>query len=214
MKKILCLLLAFSLGIAFAGVKEDEDEAAQREMRQMFEKLKAVNAEKARRENVLPYPDPIVGDLKSRQEREWISDWKQGEKQRFSAFLGNAQADVLVVPFQVQANGIERANRSLMTVSLAQALSASLKVVNPYLVARALGDGERQLDPREVIQLAGQLQVKRIIWTYAGHRFDKASNRFDNRLYLYFQIQERGEQGVFTESAPPPRKSHRYAGIF
>lgn len=204
MKRLLCLLLLPIATASFSGIKEDEDAAARRDMMMMMEKLKAANAERERRENMLPYPDTAASDLAAGEEAKWISDWKQDEKQRFVGFLDSrdSEIDVLLVPVQVQANGIERANRSLMTASLAQAISGSVKVADPYLVARALGDGERRLNPREVIQLAGYLRAKRILWTYAGHRFDKKNDRYDNRLHLYFQLQERGKDGVFAEGTP------------
>ena len=207
MKRLICIFLMCCTA-AFAGTKENEDAAARRDMEQMLEKLKAVKKERERRENMLPYPDVVLGMPKPRGERQWISDWKQGEKQRIASLLTAAQVevDVLLVPFQVQASGIDRINRSLMNASLAQALSGSVKLADPFLIARALGEGERQLDRSEVIQLAGDLHAKKIIWTYAGHRFDKTANRYDNRLHLYFQIQERGKDGVFTEEPPPPGK--------
>ncbi|MBK1678916.1 tetratricopeptide repeat protein [Rhodocyclus tenuis] len=207
MRKLLCLLLVCATGTAFAGVKEDEDAAARRDMQKVFERVKAAQAEKARRENLLPYPDPIFGEASLRQGQEWVSDWKQREKRDFSALLANSEADVLLVPFQVQASGIERANRSLMTASLAQALSASAKLVDPYLVAGALGDGERRLDRQDVLQLASQLRVKRIVWAYAGHRPEQGNPAADKRLRLYFQIQERGPAGGFSEGEPPAGKA-------
>lgn len=208
MKRLLCLLLIPLATSSFAGIKEDEEAAAQRDAMMMMEKMKAAKVERERRENMLPYPDAGASEFPVQEEGKWVSDWKRDEKQRFVGLLDRAdgEVDVLLVPIQVHANGIERTNRSLMTASLAQAISGTVKVADPYLVAQALGDGERRLNPREVIQLAGTLRAKRILWTYAGHRFDKETNRYDNRLHLYFQLQERGKDGVFAEGAPTKNK--------
>ncbi len=189
--------LALWVGVAFAGIAEDEDEMARRDAMQLIANAKARGQEQMRLAQLPPYPDFLVPDPKAHQGREWISDWKEGEMNRFGALLDRAEVDVLVVPCQVQASGIERANRSLMTALLAQALSSSVTVADPYLVSRALGDGERRFERAKVIQLAYQLRAKRILWCYAGHKYD-------NRLHLYFQLQERGALSAFNDSADIP----------
>ncbi|WP_300333449.1 hypothetical protein [Accumulibacter sp.] len=162
MKKFIGCLLLCLLTAAWGGTKEEENAEAQREAEELVARIKAMLADKERRAKTLPYPD-ATQDIDLRQEPEWISGWRQEEQSRFAGYLSGSEIDTLLVPCQVQANGIDTANRSLMTASLAQALSGSLRVADPYLVARALGDGERRLDPQNVLRLATQLGAKRIV---------------------------------------------------
>jgi hypothetical protein len=99
------------------------------------------------------------------------SSWQAGEKAFYEEMLAKGQFDILIVPFQVQAGGLDRATRSLMTAQLALAVSSitGASVPDPYLVARALGDGERRFSPAEVNRFADRLGVRRIIWGYVGH---------------------------------------------
>ena len=171
---------------SLGGTKEEEDAEARREAAELFARIKALQAEKKRRAKTLPYPD-ATQDIDLRQGPEWVSGWRQEERSRFAGYLGGSEIDTLLVPCQVQANGIDTANRSLMTASLAQALSGSLRVADPYLVARALGDGERRLDPQNVLRLATQLGAKRVVWCSVGHKND-------DRLHLHFPVQAREGQ--------------------
>jgi len=100
-----------------------------------------------------------------------VSAWQAAERTRFEKILGHAQADVLVVPFQIEEMPLDRAARSLMTAELAQAIAntTKLSVADPYLVARALGDGQRQVDKAAVMKLATELHAKRIVWGEVGH---------------------------------------------
>lgn len=99
------------------------------------------------------------------------SNWQSNEKAFYKKLLSQGKFDTLVVPFQVSGWSFDRSTRSLMTatMSLAIAQSGAAKVPDPYLVARALGDGRRQVEQSDVFSLANALGVKRIIWGYAGH---------------------------------------------
>jgi hypothetical protein len=99
------------------------------------------------------------------------SDWRTSEKAFYAKLLSQAQFDTLVVPFQVSGWPFDRSTRALMTatLSLAIAQSGTVKTPDPYLVAKALGDGQRQITPEDVAKLANAMGVKRIIWGYAGH---------------------------------------------
>ena len=196
MKQLIGCLLLVLLTTAWGGTKEEEDAEAQRDTQELFLRIKAMQAEKERRAKTLPYPD-ATQDIPLPQGPEWISDWRRDEQNRFAGYLDGPEIDTLLVPFQVQANGIDTANRSLMTASLAQALSSSLKIADPYLVARALGDGERRLDRQNVLRLATQLGAKRIVWCWVGHKND-------DRLHLYFQVQTREGAGAFKEATNLP----------
>jgi len=134
------------------------------------------------------------------------STWKEAEKAAYEELLAQGTFDVLVVPFQVQSYALDRTTRSLMTAELAQVQSESggARVPDPYLVARALGDGERHFDPQDVYRFAARLGVHRIVWGFVGH--DR-----QGKLLVALQRQSRdaaGELGpgtamdaTFTESA-------------
>src|SRR5215467_13628159 len=99
-----------------------------------------------------------------------VSAWQSGEKAFYEKVLSKGRFDVLVVPFQVEGGGLDRATRSLMTAEFALAVGAQgKKVPDPYLVARALGEGYRRLDLGEIYRLASTLQVSKIISVYVGH---------------------------------------------
>lgn len=100
-----------------------------------------------------------------------VSEWLIQEKAIFEKMLSMGKYDVLVVPFQVSGWAVDRATRSAMTAELAAAIARSQKatVPDPYLVAKALGDGQRQLDSQDIYRLANALGVKRVVWGYAGH---------------------------------------------
>jgi hypothetical protein len=112
------------------------------------------------------------------------SAWRSSEKKFYEDLLANGRFDVLVVPFQVQDYAVDRSTRSLMTAELAVAIGAAgKKVPDPYLVARALGDGDRRFAQGDILRLAGRLKVTRIVWGYAGHLRN-------NMLRLTMQFQD------------------------
>jgi hypothetical protein len=113
------------------------------------------------------------------------SEWRAGEKAAFENLLAKGQFDVLVVPFQVQLYAVDRATRSLMTALLAASMAAGqqVRIPDPYLVARALGDGERCLAQEDIARLAQRLGVKRVIHGYVGH--DRA---YAMRLTLQIEV--------------------------
>ncbi|MBI5007690.1 MAG: hypothetical protein HZB95_11290 [Nitrosomonadales bacterium] len=120
-----------------------------------------------------------------------VSDWKSKEKSVYQKLLAAGQFDVLIVPFQIKEYALDRATRSLMTAQLAQAIAAGQKrTPNPYLVARALGEGNRELDRKEVYAFADKIGVKKIIWGYAGH--DR-----HYQMTVSIQLEERNANGLF-----------------
>src|ERR1700675_2576262 len=101
------------------------------------------------------------------------SAWRSVEEAYYEGLLSKGRFDLLVVPFQVQDYAVDRTTRSLMTAELALAVGAAKKKVpDPYLVARALGDGDRRLNSDQIYRLADKLQVTRIVWGYVGHLRD------------------------------------------
>jgi hypothetical protein len=99
------------------------------------------------------------------------SAWLDSERLLYQEALAKSQVDVLILPFQVQSYGLDRIERSLMTAELAYAIgdASDYKIADPFLVARALGEGSRRLDPQEADRLARKLGATAIITGYVGH---------------------------------------------
>mgnify|MGYP001465223438 CR=1 FL=1 len=118
------------------------------------------------------------------------SQWQSMEKARYQKLLAAGQFDVIVVPFQIQDRAYSRSINALMTAQLALALSQSgkLRVPDQYLVSRALGDGQRRVDPEGAYRLAAATGAKRIVWEYVGH----GDNR---RMTLTLQWQDKPADG-------------------
>lgn len=182
-----------SLGLTLhqSNASTADDEAARLEVQATLERIRAQKEERGRQQIKMPYPDEVLGGW-SLPESAWI----HGEKRRYAMALASYRADVLIAPTQTQGYGIERANRSLMTASLAEALPRHLQVAPPELVARALGDGHRRIQRAEVLELADQIGAVKVIWPYAGHRSDQ-------KLHLHFEVLERDEKGRFDKDAVP-----------
>lgn len=126
-----------------------------------------------------------------------ISEWKTTEKEIYQKLLAGGHFDVLVVPFQVQDFALDRPTRSLMTAELALAMSKAGKaqIPDPYLVSRALGDGDRRLEPSEIYSLADKIGAKKIVWGYVGH--DRR-----HHMSLIIQTQERPKGGTLNAQTP------------
>ena len=125
-----------------------------------------------------------------------VSQWQESEKARYQKLLAAGKFDVIVVPFQVQNDGFHRSINSLMAARMAGAIgkSGKVRVADPYLTARALGEGQRRLDPEEVYRLANLTGAKRIIWGYAGHGGGSG-------LSLFIQWQDKPQKGPFDSTA-------------
>lgn len=139
----------------------------------------------------LPLPDYAMQSQAGKSPEAAIeSAWQLREMAFFENLLANGQFDVLVVPFQVEQNALDRPTRSLMSAQLAIGIAAaqSVKVPDPYLVARALGDGARRFKPESVYRLARKLGVRRIVWGYVGHS--------SKAMSLLIGSQERDAKGL------------------
>jgi hypothetical protein len=99
------------------------------------------------------------------------SEWFTREKQFYGKILTGGQYEVVVAPLQVNGWGFDRATRSLMTAELVTAVAKSQpgKVPDAYLVAKALGEGQRQFPQAELYGLAKSVGAKRIVWGAVGH---------------------------------------------
>jgi hypothetical protein len=147
----------------------------------------------------LPHPDRGLEWLPRAYPRP-PSAWRSSEKARYEAILGKGRFDILVVPFQVQDYAFERDIRSLMTGQLAMAIgdAAKASVADTYLVAKALGDGERLLSLPDIFRLANAVGAKRIVAGYVGHELN---NVMRVTLHLY----ERNDREQFQEYPFGPR---------
>jgi len=167
------------------------------------------------------YTDNAMEQLVPVNFRRPVSDWLENEKDFYEKVLSKGKFDVLVVPLQVMDWAMGRSIRSAMTAELAVAVAQSQKVsvADPYLVAKALGEGQRQLKQEDIYRLANSLGVKRVIWGYVGHRRDHKSafNKFSiailtqdapanssNELVWKTQIRtKRYENIAFTDEISP-----------
>jgi len=199
------LLILASIGgyNYFQKVKEEKERAAQLDLiKAQVGHLAAQRRAKLIAENTRPLSDKATAQAIPTLYPRPKSDWKSSEKSIYQKLLSNGKFDVLVVPFQVQEYALDRPTRSLMTAELALAVSAGLKmsVPDPYLVARALGEGDRRLDSNEVYSLADKIGAKRIIWGYVGH------NR-NNQMALSVQSQERSTNGILNAQTTSATKN-------
>jgi hypothetical protein len=220
MKRLAFLLsaLALAVGTHFYSRHQEaqrakEDAAAQADARRIIEsiikqqeylnslspKKREIELLKRRSSDLTmpPYPDIEMRD-KYGDSPQPATAWREAEMKRYAALFDGTKTDLLIVPFQVQGFGITRSQRSLMSALLSSALSRP-GGPDAYLVAKALGDGDRRIDRAAVFRLASTIGAKRILWTYVGHR-DGGS------LDLYFQFQEAGNDGAFSETSDLPGK--------
>lgn len=124
------------------------------------------------------------------------SAWIDSEKSFYRSMVENGRFDALVVPFQVQDYAIDRSTRSLMTAELALAIGATgKKVPDPYLIARALGDGERRFAEDEVSRLALRLGARRVVWGFVGQSRN-------NKMRLTIQYQDATGEPEITGVGP------------
>ncbi len=101
--------------------------------------------------------------------------WAEQEKERFGAWLAKHPADVLIAPFQVSGKGFDPAERIQMAARLADELPSKtgLTIADPMIAGRALGEGLRTYDEREVLSLADRTHARFVILGVTGHDGDK-----------------------------------------
>jgi len=115
------------------------------------------------------------------------SQWREREKQRYQDLLARGTYDLMVVPFQVHGYALDRPSRSLMTAELTYALAEATgkRLPDPYLLSRALGEGQRQYDSLEVTQVARKLGIEEIVWAHVGHTRELRMNLMVQQLKLW-----------------------------
>jgi hypothetical protein len=166
-------------------------------------------------------PDRAVSEGLSPLYPKPASEWQANERKLYSDLLKGRSYEVLVVPFQVDGYALDRPTRSLMTAELTLAIgrATSLPMADPYVVQRALGDGERRLNDYAVGQLAQQLAQKlaakrvRVIWAFVGHdrkgvmtlttRVQDRSSEHGGGYYLGHRVQHSYDKLAFDDEHPP-----------
>ena len=97
------------------------------------------------------------------------SAWLDHEKKLFSDLVQSAAAEVLLVPCQVTQRAFDRVERLLVTLRVNQLLTdGGLKTIDPFLVARALGEGQRTIADDDVKEFAAAVGAKRVLRCYLG----------------------------------------------
>ena len=214
----IALVAALLAGLGWLGYQQIQQMIDQRAMeaihasaavtRKAFQERYRLEAEDAAKQ---PHADQGFAFLPKGFQRP-ASAWRSGEEAFYEGLLSKGRFDLLVVPFQVQDHALDRPTRSLMTAELALALGAAQrKVPDPYLVARALGDGDRRLNADRVNALADRLGVKRIVWGYVGHLGDNTMritiqhrDRSDDPAKSRGPLQARHfEKIAFSDEDPP-----------
>jgi hypothetical protein len=97
------------------------------------------------------------------------SPWLDSQRTAYSDALKKQRVDILVAPFQNQGYGLERTERALMSADLAYHLDPAARVADPFLTARALGEGARRYDRDEIVELARAVGARKAVVGYVGH---------------------------------------------
>lgn len=97
------------------------------------------------------------------------SIWFKEDQARHQELLRGANADLLVLPVQVNGAGLDRATRSMMTADMVSAFAESTPRLDAHAVQRAFGDGLRKLDAARMDTVASELGAIRRLAVRAGH---------------------------------------------
>ena len=143
----------------------------------------------------MPATSPLYREFKKRQAERAAqpapapvspSPWIAAEKRRYLAVLESAPADVLVLPFQMPADGkspgIDASARTTMAHVTAQRLAAGgVHVADVSYVARALGE-PRRLAPDEAAEFGRTVRTRTIV---AGEVWHDGAGRMSVRLSTF-----------------------------
>lgn len=175
MRIVLLGILLLSLvgyGIQFRMAQAEARATEEQALRyaQAMEREREKWQQSARLAAMSPAPDSSQFEIPAAYPRG-VSDWQARERSFHAKLLASGRFDALVVPFQVTGAGFDRPTRALMTAELSLAVSRATqwKLPDPHLVAKALGEGRRQLNPKDVYGLADAIGARQIIWGHAGH---------------------------------------------
>src|SRR5690349_6424675 len=138
------------------------------------------------------------------------SPWLESQRAAYATALKKQRVDILVAPFQDQGFGIERAQRAVMSADLAYHL-AERRVADPFLTARALGEGARRYARQDIVNLARDVGAQTVVVGYVGHdgqhrmtvTVEVLKIDGDNR------VQKDWRDVAFTDDEPPFVVFHR-----
>jgi hypothetical protein len=128
--------------------------------------------------------------------------WVESQKAAFAATLARTKADLLIAPFQTQGYGLDRIERAIMTADLAYELGRSVSVADPFLVARALGEGRRRFEHESILRLAQSVGAQKVVVPYVGHGRD-------HHMTITIGVFEVEPPGASSQVAPSTRKDWR-----
>ena len=102
------------------------------------------------------------------------SRWLLSTEATALAYLARNPADVLVVPFQAKGATLDNAGRSLMAMSLSEAIEArtTFSVANPMLVDQAFASGTRSIAMEKIEAVAEAVRASVVILGHVGHDGD------------------------------------------
>lgn len=209
----LIVLAALCVVLAQTGYQEYEQRKLEEAARnQHAEAMRAVQAERELAQR-LPHADKDMERMPAMQPRA-VSAWQAAEKTFYERILTKGRFDTLLVPFQVQDHAFARDLRSLMSAELALAMTGKSVVPDPYLVARALGDGQRRFDMAEVFRIANALEVKRVVLGYVGHNakgeMRLTLNYYDRGAKEYLGVRLLPTKGKSANLVANPRLQSRH----
>lgn len=104
-----------------------------------------------------------------------VSAYANALRRRFETVLNQAQAEVLLAPCTIGPGfGLDRVERLLISAEFAQEFArlSALKVVDPYLVARALGEGRRRISMPEIAALARLVQAREYLTCAVAYQIE------------------------------------------
>jgi hypothetical protein len=141
------------------------------------------------------------------------SRWLNNQRKTYTDALKRAGVDIIVAPFQVQGYALERTERALMSADLAYHLDPAVRVADPFLTARALGEGVRRYETDDIVELARATGARTAIVGYVGHHLT-------GRMTVTIQVLKIDANGVetlqrdwrdvsFTHADPPFVVFHR-----
>ena len=124
----------------------------------------------------LPAPDYLVGydacvarAVSTPSQQPPASPWHDNQRTSYTNALKKQRVDILVAPFQNQGYGLERTQRALMSADLAYQVDPAVRVADPFLTARALGEGLRSYDRNDIVELARAVGARTVVVGYVGH---------------------------------------------
>lgn len=95
--------------------------------------------------------------------------WVENQRTAYTNALKKQRVDVIVAPFQIQGYGLERTERAIMSADLAYHLDPAVRVADPFLTSRALGEGARRYDRNDIVELARAVGARTAVVGYVGH---------------------------------------------